>query len=142
MPLGNDLSFVEITYREKEPEGSPGHGNVSYSVVASSNTFRGEIPSVWFSCENLDDFLRQLDQLNRTRNGSITLSNLSSLSEYNPLVLDIFSIDNSGHLGVKVRLFRLSYDWEEEEALKLSISFPLDNDRFAEVVAGFRKLFN
>jgi hypothetical protein len=43
---------------------------------------------------------------------------------------------------VKVRLFRLSYDWEEEEALKLSISFPLDNDRFAEVVAGFRKLFN
>ena len=42
---------------------------------------------------------------------------------------------------MKVRLFRLSYDWEEE-ALKLSISFPLDNDRFAEVVAGFRKLFN
>src|ERR1044072_9524543 len=92
MPLGTDLSFLEITYREKETVGARGHGNVSYSLVASSNTFRGEIPSVWFSCENLDDFLRQLDQLNRKRNGSITLSNLSSLSEYNPLVLEIFQL--------------------------------------------------
>jgi len=141
MKLGNDQSFVEFAFVQRAPENSPGAGDVSCSVIAAKNAFRGGIPSVWFSREDLDDFLRQLEQLERTRNGLVKLSNLSSLSDYNPLTLEIFSIDHRGNLGVKVELLRLSYDWDEQEPLKMSISFPIDGERFGEVVAGFRKFF-
>src|SRR5215470_2367677 len=111
MKLGNDLSFVEFAFVQKAAEDSPGAGDISYSVIAATNGFRGGIPSVWFSREDLNDFLRQLEQLERTRNGLAKLSNLSSLSDYSPLRLEIFSLDHRGNLGVKVELLSLSYDW-------------------------------
>jgi hypothetical protein len=141
MKVGNDISFVEFTYIAKEADDSPRPGDISCSVIASSNTFRGEISSVWFSREDLDHFLKKLEQLERTRQGLVKLTNLSSLSKYNPLTFEIFSIDSRGQLGVNVELVKLSYDWEDQAPFRVVVSFPLDGERFGVVVAGFRNLF-
>jgi hypothetical protein len=141
MKVGSDISFVEFTYIAKEAVDSPRAGDISCSVIVSSDTFRGEIPSVWFSREDLDHFLKALEQLERTRQGLVKLTNLSSLSKYNPLIFEIFSIDSRGNVGVNLELVKLSCDWEDQAPFRVVVSFPLDGERFGAVVEEFRNFF-
>jgi hypothetical protein len=142
MRVGDEQSFVEFEFKASEAEGSPRAGDVACSVSASSDGFCGKVSSVWFSPEDIDAFLKQLDQLEKTRKGSASLSNLSSLSEYSPLTFEIFSIDDLGHRVLTVELVKISYLGGALTPLRTSMSFRLDGEWFNSVVAGFRKLFS
>ena len=142
MRVGDEESFIEFEFSAREAEDSPRAGDVAFSVSASSNGFCGKVSSVWFSPEELEGFLNQLARLEKTRSGSASLSNLSSLSEYNPLVFEIFSVDKTGHLAVKVELVKISYRSDELIPSKVSMRFMLDGERFNSMLAGFRRLFS
>src|SRR6185295_11999854 len=130
MRVGNEQSFVEFEFKQKEGEDSPRAGDVACSVSASCDGFGGQVSSVWFSPEDIEAFLKQLDELEKTRKGSASLSNLSSLSEYSPLTFEIFSIDNLGHLALRVELVKISYLVDALTPLRTSMSFRLDGEGF------------
>jgi hypothetical protein len=142
MRVGDEQSFVEFEFKARESDGSPRAGDLACSVSVANDGFYGTVSSVWFSPEDREEFLKQLGQFERARIGFVSLSNLSSLSDYNPLIFEIFSVDRLGHLAVKVELAKISYLGEELIPSKVSMSFLLDGEQFNSVVAGFRKLFS
>jgi hypothetical protein len=141
MRIGDLYSYVEIEFKEEEPENPSGLSATAYTVQAACNGFSGRIERVWFFRENLDGFLSELQQLEATRRGAARLTNLSSLSEYSPFDFEIYSTDEAGHLAVRVRLLKVNYIEDELHPAQLSFAITLDAGNLLAVIAEFKELF-
>jgi hypothetical protein len=142
MRIGDEESFIEFELREVQPENPSGSEAVSCSVAASCGGFNGKVESIWFSSDDIDLFLSQFQKLEEKRSGSVSLTNMSSLSEFSPLRFEVFSIDDVGHFAVRADLLRVTYIADELRPLKLSICFPIDSGNFSSMLIEFRKLFD
>ena len=142
MRVGDAESFIDFEFKQKLAEQLSDSFDVNCSVQASSNGFSGSVKSIWFSPEDISEFLANLTKFERTRRGSVSLSNMSSPSEFNPLVFEISSVDSAGHLVVKLELLRISYVRDQLSPERMSVSFPLDGEQLGAVLIEFRKLFN
>jgi hypothetical protein len=141
MRVGDADSFVAFEFKEILSDRLPGGADVACSVTASCNGFHGRVERVWFSRENIDRFLSELQGLDERRKGSAALMNLSSGSDYNPLRFEIFPVDEAGHLAVKADLSKASYIGGSLSPLRASVTFPLDAGEMASILVGFRLLF-
>ncbi len=141
MRVGDDHSFVQFDLKEKMPEHLPGGGDVACSIEASFDGFHGKVESVWFSREDISEFLSQLRKFEEARRGSVSLLNMSSKSDYTPLRFEILSVDEAGHLAVRAELVKVSYRDAALAPLKVSVSFPLDGETLSSTLIEFRKLF-
>jgi hypothetical protein len=140
MRVGNEYNFVDFEIVEVWTEYVP---STRCSVKASGEGFSGELKSVWFSQENLDSFLADLQALEEKRRGTATLLNMSSLSQYSPLRFQISSTSDTGDFVVRADLLKITWiDTDTSQPLKLSIWFTIAQEMFPSIVIEFRKLFN
>jgi hypothetical protein len=143
MRIGDTESFIEFKLIEVQPENPSGSEAVSCSVEASCEGFNGKVEGVWFSSDEIDSFLSELQRLEEKRKGSVSLTNMSSLSEYSPLYFEIFSIDEIGHFAVKADLQRVYYDEAADlRSIKLSVGFLIDPGNLSAMLIEFHKLFD
>jgi hypothetical protein len=142
MRVGSEYSFIEFTFSEAEPENPSGLLAFAYSVDVSCDGFRGRIERVWLSQDDITQFLTGLQQFEEKRKGLVSLTNMSSLSEANPLTFEIFSVDEVGHLTARANLQKIHYVGDDPSLLKLSVSFDIDAGQLPTIVGDFRKLFN
>jgi len=142
MRIGSDQSFVAFEFKEAMPEHLPGGTDIACSVSVSCDAFNGRVESVWFSREDINRFLLELRSLEEYRKGSANLVNLSSLSEYNPLRFEVFSIDEVGHMAVRADLLKVSYVGGGIHPLKVSVTFDMDAGDLPSMLVEFRKLFD
>ena len=140
MRIGDANSFVEFVFKEAVPEGAQGASDTCCSVEVSCNGFAGKVKSVWFARPDIDRFLFDLQNFEVVRKGSVSLDNMSSLSDDSPLSFEIFSVGSLGHLAVRTALRRITYV-EELSPLTVSISFPLDPGMLRQALEEFRSLF-
>lgn len=141
MKVGDEQAFVAFDLKEAAPGHLPHAGDICCSVEALCGGFRGRVESAWFSREDVARFLTQLQRLEQTRQGSASLSNLSSASDHSPLGFEIFSTDGAGHLAVRADLLKVSYVGDTLSPLRVSVSFPLGGGDLPSALAGFRRLF-
>lgn len=121
MRVGDEQSYVEFSFKEAMPEHLQGGTDIACSVEASCGGFRGRVETVWFSRDDINRFLSELSSLEERRRGSVSLANMSSGSEFNPLRFEIFSVDEVGHLAVGVYLLEASYVGGGLRPLKVSV---------------------
>jgi hypothetical protein len=140
MRIGDANSFVEFVFKEAVPEGVQGATDTSCSVEVSCNRFAGKVNSVWFGRSDIDRFLSDLQNFELVRKGSVSLVNMSSLSDDGPLDFEIFSVSSLGHLAVRATLRRITYV-KELSPLTVSISFALDPGLLRQVLEDFRVFF-
>ena|SRR5436190_7107775 len=141
MTIGDADSFVEFAFKEAVPEHMQGATDTSCSVEATCSTFTGKVESVWFARDDINRFLSELEEFEATRKGSVSLLNMSSPSDYNPLNFEIVSIDRARHLVVKADLLEVRYLNGELSPLRVSVSFDLDTGMLRSILMDFRKLF-
>jgi hypothetical protein len=140
MRIGNAQSFVEFSLQETYD--LQGRADTSCSVEVSGNGFAGKVDSVWFAREDLDRFLSDLEAYEIQRQGSVSLLNMSSLSDYSPLRFEIFSLDQLGHLAVRTDLLKTTYIDSRLTPITISLTFGLDAGMLRSVLEDFRALFN
>jgi hypothetical protein len=141
MRIGDDQCFVEFEFEEAIPEHLQGGTDTACSVAVSCGDFAGSVNSVWFSREDIDWFLSDLQQFEASRSGSVSLNNMSFLSDANPLAFGVIAADASGHLLVRGTLIKSRYLNDTFQPLKISVSFALDAGMLGSVLRDFQKLF-
>lgn len=141
MRIGDDECFVEFEFEEAIPEHLQGGTDTACSVELSCGEFRGKTSSVWFARNDINQFLNELNAFEASRCGSVSLINMSSLSDASPLTFEIAAIDDLGHLLVKATLIKSRYLHDRFSPLQVSVSFGLDGGMLASVLRDFRELF-
>jgi hypothetical protein len=105
MRLGDESSQVEVSVAEVQPAAAdtPG-GDVRLTVRVRRGAFAGAADA-WIDRDRWEQFLRQLDTLERQRAGEATLMSVSP----GELVLRVRVLDRAGHLGVDGEMTQYSY---------------------------------
>lgn len=140
MRIGNEQSFVSFEFEEATPEHLPGGADIACAVEASCGGFSGRIEGVWFSREDVARFLSELRRLEEKREGSASLVNLSSPSQYNPLRFEIFSVEAVGRFAVRADLTKVTYVGGDIHSLRVSVSFPFDAGDLPSMLVEFRRM--
>jgi hypothetical protein len=105
MKIENENSFVEIEFEDHVEFRS----DIACRIKVFCKDFSGKLKSVWFSGNDIDLFIKQIEELDKTRKGAAELFNMGSQTVTNPLIFTIFSTDNLGHLAVQATLQKFSY---------------------------------
>jgi hypothetical protein len=95
--ISGQLASLKLWPRDHGPDGS-----VKLSVRAAGYGFSGRNPSVWISRLDLAVFVRDLQEVERTRRGEARLESMSP----GELSLKISVIDGAGHTRADVTVSR------------------------------------
>lgn len=139
MRIGDEDSFVEFKFKEAGAGKSLGRNDLALSVEVACNGFSGSVERIWFSGDDRNRFLAELQMLMQTRQGSATLLNMSSASDFNPLHFEILAAGLG--LSINVALLKIAYPDSELRPLRLAVSFPFDAGMLSAALLEFRKLF-
>jgi hypothetical protein len=134
MKISDADAFIEIRRIEVDQIG------LYCSVEAYCEGFSGKLESVFFLFENCENFIRDLENFERHRTGSVRLLNASSSSDSDPFKLRIYATDNTGHFAIETKLHRAQYLKKSSEALSLALSFDVDAGLLTSMIADFKKL--
>jgi uncharacterized protein Smg (DUF494 family) len=137
MKIENDNSFIEFEFEECIELRS----DIACRVEVFCENFSGRVNSVWFSRNDIDQFIQQMEEFDKTRKGIVELSNMSSKTISNPLEFSIFSTDNLGHLSVQATLQKFLYLSHSANTQKITVSFEIDPSLLRIIIADFKKMF-
>jgi hypothetical protein len=139
MRIEHQGSFVEFEF--KELINIQGRHDVGCQIKVLSGGFAGEINSVWFSGEDIESFIKKLEQFDKNRQGSAELLNMSSGTSTNPLEFKVFATDSLGHLAIRATLQKLIYFKDSYEISNVSVAFEIDPSSLPSIIRDFKKLF-
>lgn len=137
MKIERDNAFIEFEFEEYIELRS----DVDCRIEVFCRDFSGKVNSVWFSRNDINLFIQQIEDLDKTRQGKAELFNMGSQTEPNPLEFRIFSTDDLGHLAVQATLQKFSYLSHPVNTLKVTVSFEIDPSLLPSIIVDFRKLF-
>lgn len=114
----------------------------SLSIETESRGFAGANERVWFGRKAFNEFLNQLNALERKRQGEAFLRSMSYPSEYDSFHFKIYSIDKLGHIALSTEIMQLEYIGGTPILVtnKVSITFQIDPTSLRSILADFRKL--
>jgi len=102
------------------------------TVEVADGDFRGAVVT-WVSLDDMEAFVHQLDDCERTWRGAASLVSIS-IDEFE---LHIESSNSLGHFVARYRLTCRSFQREGQMAQTLSGGFNLDSELFANLVRDF-----
>jgi hypothetical protein len=138
MKIENQESFVEI--EADEFFDLQGRYDLRCHVKVLCDGFSGEINSVWISDEDIKSFIKELENLDKTRKGTAELLNMSSGSDVSPIEFKIFATDSLGHLAVRAQLRKLVFFKDSYEISTISTVFEIDGGSLLPLINEFKKL--
>jgi hypothetical protein len=128
--ISGQLASLKLWPRDRGPDGS-----VQLSVRAAGYGFSGRNPSVWISRSDLATFLRELQELERTRRGEARLESMSP----GELSVKISVIDGAGHTRADVTVSR-RYFAQEFGQPTVRFGFSFDPSNLPGIVKAFSSL--
>ena len=137
MKIEHENSFIEFEFEECIEFRS----DIACRVEVFCKNFSGKVNSVWFSGNDIDLFIQQIDEFDKTRKGAVDLLNMGSETISNPLEFKVFSIDNLGHLAVQATLQKYSNLSYPADTQKITVSFEIDPSLLPSIITDFKKLF-
>ena len=108
MLLKDSENYIEIEFVDRVPEGLPTPGDTELSVKVCSDGFCGQT-LVWTSADCLANFLNELTELEKRRQGVAALKGLIGEAEF---LLRVRSVDRRGHMVIEGRLTKYIYRGE------------------------------
>ena len=139
MKIENEGSFVKFEF--KEFFDLQGRHDVVCRIEVFGYKFAGEINDIWFSWEDINSFIVGLKAFDKTRKGTVELSNMSSGSDASPLEFKVFATDRLGHLAIRATLRKLIYFKDSYEISTVSVVFEIDPGSLPSIIRDFKKLF-
>ena len=133
MTVRSGTNSVELTVLERIPDDLPTPGDVRLRVRVEAEDFAGLSDQVWIEKAVLDQFVEEVRELERTRNGEATLESMSP----GEFVLRLRSVDRAGHLAVNGQLKRVTYGVEVHEQ-RLHFGFDVDSAAVGALVQALR----
>lgn len=139
--VGTKSDYVEFEHTKTDLLHYP---SLTFAVTASAHGFTGHRDGVRFTVVALTDFITQMTNLERTRQGEAKLRHDADPSPYCPCHFRIFSTDQLGNLAVEIELlrFKLLGNNPHTYVSKVSVTFGLNMDvfNFPDVLAAFKSL--
>jgi hypothetical protein len=136
MHIGSQTDFIEILELERAPHGVPNPSNVRISVQVTLGEFNGKYESVWLEEPCLRDFVRELERVEKTRKGCVTLKSASP----DEFVLTIASRGALGRFAGEVSLTRYRYIDGTLWPATVSGDFEIDPTSLPSLLEEFRSL--
>ncbi len=135
-PLGG---FIEMEFDGVEPN----YPSLALSILVENNGFRGAEREIWFHQHDLDQFILELEELERQRQGEAILRTMSDMSDYAPFRLKIFSIDTYGHFAILADLLQIKYIGSRAilTTNKVSVTFEIDPTVLPYLLTDLKELF-
>src|SRR5918992_2348958 len=138
MILRSGAVALEITLRERGPEGTPSAGDLGLNVHVGGGEFSGRNDTVWIGRDDWADFVAGLDALERTRQGK------ASVKAMNPeeFELEVLSVDRAGHMAAEGWVGRVRYGRMGTLRDRASFSIEIDPSTLPALVREIAGLSN
>ncbi len=135
MKIKNENNFVEFKSEDAYELG------FACSIETFCDGFGGKVSTVWFSEDEIKEFINGLEVFEKIRQGSVELLNMSIDSQSNPLKFVVFSTDSLGHLAVRVELKKDIFLSNSIEVMETSVCFEFDPTLLPTIISDFKALF-
>lgn len=126
-------SYLNIKYVDCEIERYP---SVCVAVTVQDGDFRGYNKDVWFELDLLKDFINNLEALEKTRKGSVSLNSMSP----DELEIKIETYDLSGHMFLNYKISQYTHYRSRINIISLTGGFELDATFFVNIISEFTDL--
>lgn len=137
MRIGSPSEYIELTELEKVPSGTPaGVGDVMLRVTVRLQSFNGSYDQVWVRLSEMQEFLQQLEALEKSRSGHAKLSSMSP----DEFTLEIRSADALGHMEIETQLHRYQYSGPKYWPIYLRGGFEVEPHAIVELITFFEEL--
>lgn len=110
--------------------------SICFIVDATYSGFSGKHSRIWIEENQFKDFLTDLEQLEKNRNGSASIQSISP-DEFH---LMLYSLDSLGHIGLTLSLKKATYISSRTVYQKTEISFEIDASCFIQIVENFNDI--
>jgi hypothetical protein len=139
MRIEAEDNFIDFQFCRAEVVYDP---SLALSIEVVSEGFRGYGQRIWFRLPDTEQFVHQLETLERSRQGEAWLIPMD-VSDYYPFRFKIFSIDTLGHMAISAGIMQMSYIGNHHllVANKLSVKFEIDPSLLPYILKDFKKLF-
>jgi hypothetical protein len=138
MKIGSKKEYLEIVELERNPEGTPCAGDVNVRVDLSLQEFYGSYAGVWLELPEMEKFISDLEELDKTRSGRAKVSSMS-LDEF---TLEISSSDSLGHMEIEAQLHRHQYSGSKYWPIYLKGSFEVQPETIRQLISCFKVFTN
>jgi hypothetical protein len=130
--LAEGENRLAIHRLERLPADSPGAGDVRLSIRVESHGFAAA-GTAWIEARALDQFVRELGQLEQRRQGEAVLVGMSP----DEFELKIYSVDRTGHMAMTGRLVRFVWESANQYRHLLEFGFEFCPSRLQQFVRDF-----
>ena len=145
MKINSDdkLAFVSFILRSRDSRDEKilGWSVISLEIEVSCGGFAGRDDDVTFRDDEVASFLGDLQRLEKERRGAVTLASLDAPSSYPQFKMELYTIDASGHMIVKVDMVKVRYVHQELSPSRVSVAFETDPEYLSTIVRDFNELF-
>ncbi|MBI1256817.1 MAG: hypothetical protein GC204_05055 [Chloroflexi bacterium] len=116
--------------------------SLSLDVEVNSRDFGGRVYGVWFRLSDFEEFLRQLEALEQSRQGEARLRCMSDGFESAPLRFRIFSTDVLGHMAIEAEILKTAYLGYQVRlvANKVAVNFDIEPSTLPTILNDFKAL--
>lgn len=122
---------MKLALVEKIPLDLPFAGDVRCNVSIHLQEFQGRYGELWFDVIILNLFLEKILSLERTRQGTASLSAMDE----NEFKCTIFSTDSLGQMAVTVTLRRYLYSSENKYPISLQGCFDIEPENILKSIS-------
>lgn len=140
------LSYIDLVYREMLSEREQqvsGMTDVRIAVEVFSRGFSGRNDTVWFGRDDIQRFLKDLQQFEAQRTGTVKFASLGAPSEYCEFRFQLNIVSKTGHAAVTTELLKVQYLQDGGLCpLRLSVGFDIDVGNLLIIIAEFNELLN
>jgi hypothetical protein len=134
MIIRERTNSIEIIATEREPTNSPRAGDTRFEIAVNSEGFCAR-SSAWVGCDQFNDFMQRLCNLEAKREGCAKLESMSP----GELSLEFKAIDRWGHIAVCGRIMRYAHGpGSFDHALEFGFAF--DSADLLQIVADFKRI--
>jgi hypothetical protein len=143
MRIGSNSDYLELELIGRiVKKRANDFGDAQLKATLKLQEFQGSYDQIWIYSQTLLDFVESLEELERTRSGSVKLESTSP----DEFVLKIGNIDRAGHMAAEVQLQRNQYQGDGEInkdiywKTRLSGGFEITSDQLVELLLFFKNL--
>jgi hypothetical protein len=126
--------WIEFNKTEEESYYYP---SIAISVRIQTKRLNCFYETIWIELEQIDQFIKDLQELDEKRTGKIELKGMSP----DAFSLSISAIDKSGHLAVEIVLETHLF-LEADKKERVQTGFEIDPTSIPNIITGLRKLIN
>jgi hypothetical protein len=134
MILGIKPEYIEIIELERIPPEGQRAGDKRVSITIVLRDFVGNSDQVWLAKEDIDQFIADIEKLEKDRKGEIILKSMSP----DEFQLKLIIKNPTDAIRVEVTLSRIRFIKQSPNIIKLSGGFSLNQEYLLSIINDFK----